>query len=211
MYVQNMCAMVVIDGMGARADRKVSRRRLHRLQMETTQPPDRGVPWHRQPLKALYLTYQFGALFLFCVPFWAIKFIWRSQRPSPTRSWLNSVVINVVRNVIRIGTHAGVLQSRRDVTELPSVEQVRRAAGSSCKAVWIEPIKTDEVWGDVKTLMVQNDVTPARVAAFWLGDGVGDGPVKRAEPDEKVLVHFHGGGYVVRRRVGRASFTTRLA
>jgi hypothetical protein len=145
--------------------------------MENTQSPERRIPWHRQPLKTLYLTFHLGALFLLRVPFWAIKFVLRSQRPSPTWSWLNSIVVVVVRNFIRICTNGGVLQSRRDVTEPPSAEQVRRMVGSACKAIWIEPAKVDNVWGDIRKLMVQNDVKPARVEAYWWGEGIGDWPV----------------------------------
>ena len=172
--------------------------------------PGRRIPWYRQPLKTLYLTFHLGTLFLLLVPFWGIKFVLRSRRPSPTRSWISSIIVNVVRSFLRICTNAGVLQSRGDVTELPSAKQVRRMVGSACKAIWVEPIRGGDVWGEVKEVMVQNNVKPARVAAYWWGDGIADGPVREAGHDEKVLVHFHGGGYVVRRlvRLGQRGLPT---
>lgn len=160
----------------------------------------RRVPWYRQPYKTFYVIYQFGFLFLLQLPVLCIKFILPSLRPSRNWNWLQSIFVIVIRRFVRIGTNAGVLQKKKDVTkvDMPSVRAVRRKCGSHCHAVFLDPLSEDDVVGEVKDLMVENDVHPAGVAIYWYGEDIADTPLEKAGANEKVVVHFHGGGYIVR-------------
>lgn len=101
---------------------------------------------------------------------------------------------------MRIGTNSGLVHSRTDVTkaDMPDECAVRKACGNACQAVWLEPISKDDVVGEVKELMIENGVHPVGVAVYWYGEAIGDAPVPKASPNEKLIVHFHGGGYIVR-------------
>lgn len=176
--------------------------RTPQLEQQATPPhlTERRLTRYRQPLKTLYLLSQFCFVLLFRLPLLCFRNVLRSQRPSPNWTWLQSISVTMIRVVVRIGTNAGAIQSRKDVTrqDMPSEKEVRKACGSSCKAVWVEPVDEDDIVGEVRNLMIANRVKPAGVAAYWYGDSIADAPIQKAAPNEKVLVQFHGGGYVVR-------------
>ncbi|KAF8320392.1 alpha/beta-hydrolase [Clavulina sp. PMI_390] len=153
------------------------------------------VPFYRQPWKTFYLISQLSFLFLIRVPFRCILFLLPVFRPSSKWTWLQSVFVPLIRDVVRIVTNAGVAQSRKDVhkADMPSP----RKCGKACQGVFLEPLVADDIVGEVKELMVHNDVHPAGVAIYWYGDGVGTHSITPATNDEKIVVHFHGGGYVM--------------
>jgi len=173
-----------------------------RLEQEATAAERKKprVPWYRQPYKTAYLTFQFGLLFFFIVPYLCFRYIIPSQRPNPSWTWLQSVILIVIRDVVRIGTNSGLLQAKKDVTKanMPSDRAVRRSCGSACQAVFLEPMSENDVVGEIKELMIKNDVHPAGVPVYWYGENIAEEPIQRAAVDEKLVVHFHGGGYVVR-------------
>lgn len=174
--------------------------------METTESRQRHIPWHRQPLKTVFLTLHLTTLVLVLVPWTTLKFIPRSKRPSPNWSLARSVQVYFLRNVIRIVTNAGTAQSRSDVTTLMDKSKLKMITGSSCKGVWLEPVPDDQVYGEVRERMIENGVKPQRVPAYLWGNGIaGWINVQPASQDEKIIVHFHGGGYVVRQNSTRPS------
>lgn len=158
------------------------------------------VPWYRQPYKTAYLTFQFSLLFFIIVPILCFRYMIPSQRPNPKWTWLQSVIVIIIRDAVRIGTNAGLLQVKKDVTktDMPSDKSVKRSCGSACQGVFLEPMSENDIVGEVKELMIKNEVHPAGVAVYWHGGNIAEEPIQRAAVDEKVVVHFHGGGYIVR-------------
>lgn len=169
-----------------------------RLEQQATAPDrrERRIPWYRQPFKTFYVLFQFSFLALVKLPYVSILYILPSQRPCRGWTWLQAIGVVLVRDGIRISMNCGLVQNKKDVRkeDLP----LREKLGKHCRAEWIEPVKEEDVVGEVREIMLQNEVHPQGLAAYWYGEGVGHGEaVHLAGEDEKVLVHFHGGGYVV--------------
>jgi acetyl esterase/lipase len=65
--------------------------------------------------------------------------------------------------------------------------------------VWIQPIESDLVLGDVKKWAVNVNVAPTRIPGYWLGrpGATSDIPSGASPaPGEKVVLALHGGAYV---------------
>ncbi|KAF8320377.1 alpha/beta-hydrolase [Clavulina sp. PMI_390] len=153
------------------------------------------VPVYRQPWKTFYLTFQFSFLFLILTPLRCVMFFLPALRPRPKWTWLQSTFVLLIHDLVPIATNAGIVQSRKDVrkVDMPSPKR----CGRNCQGVFLDPLVADDIVGEVKELMIHNDVRPAGVAIYWHGDGVGTRPIAPAADDEKIIVHFHGGGYVL--------------
>lgn len=164
---------------------------------ETNEPLGGYIPWHKQPLKTIYVTSQLIVLLGVYVPYWIVKFSIRSQRPSPKWSLLKSLSVFLLRNLLGIFFNAGVIQSKSDTSELLSGKKLKLVAGSECRAIWIDPVLEGDVWGEVKHWKELNGVTLKKVGAYLWGEDAESPSVRPAKKDEKIIVHFHGGGYVV--------------
>ncbi|KAH9929387.1 Alpha/Beta hydrolase protein [Fomitopsis serialis] len=60
-----------------------------------------------------------------------------------------------------------------------------------------EPISQEMIVGEVKELAELNGVKPVPFCGYWIKfKGAAGKPNQKAGPDEKVLMHLHGGGYI---------------
>ncbi|KAF8320391.1 alpha/beta-hydrolase [Clavulina sp. PMI_390] len=161
---------------------------------------------YRQPWKALYVTSQVGFLLLIRAPFLCCISLVPALRPNPKWNWKQAVTLPLARDIVHTVVHSGIAQSRKDAdrSDMPSPQ----AYSKDCLGVFVDPVIAGDIQGEVKELMIQNDVQPAGVAMYWYGGGgggvyseqVGDGvgtSVAPAGKDEKIVVHFHGGAYMM--------------
>ncbi|KAJ7489428.1 alpha/beta-hydrolase [Mycena latifolia] len=145
--------------------------------------------FHRQPQKSLFLL--LGALcILLRLPLWTARNLRPSWRPRKKWSLARSLFVEVVNAATEL-----MLQ-----TSLPAPESLERLALSADHTgfVWVEPTTPDLIAGDIQKFAQINRVAPALIGGFWYGvNGLDDSVRQRAAPQEKVIYHLHGGGFVM--------------
>ncbi|KAF8320369.1 hypothetical protein DL93DRAFT_1836035 [Clavulina sp. PMI_390] len=154
-------------------------------------------PWfrvYRQPWKTIYLASQLSYHHLVRKPFSAILFLIPALRPNPKWTWQQSRFVTLLGEFFHIATQAGLIHSRKDIRkeDMASAEK----CGKDCQGKFVDPVLEDDIVGEIREIMVKNEVHPAGVPAYWRGHGIGNSPISPAGEDERLVIHFHGGGYV---------------
>ncbi|KAG9316167.1 alpha/beta-hydrolase [Chiua virens] len=149
--------------------------------------------WHftfrQQPLKTLYIIYTLF-LVLSKLPYWTLISLPRAWRPRRNWSLGRSVTLSVLRTIVDMVYATGLFIG----------EDAEKSAKSADKLgfVWVEPLSPELIKGEIASLAAANKTVSVRVYGFWYGKDVGSGSHGgKARPNEKVLYHFHGGGYVM--------------
>ncbi|KDN44922.1 alpha/beta-hydrolase [Tilletiaria anomala UBC 951] len=201
------------DGLhGALSDFVSTRPDLRQLlNLRTIEFPKQGVGldsefaitapiWTKQPFKLAYMLYFGLSIGLFWLPVWALTSIPLSGRGHHSWCWRRAVTVKLFRRASTL-TYKTHLTFGRDL----SVE-VPHSATRFGKFTWIDPVREDQVRGDVRRTMLEQGLRPARVAGFWYGDNAPEDPAAtahssesrrfvfpKARQGEKVLYHCHGG------------------
>jgi hypothetical protein len=151
--------------------------------------------FHYQPFKFLYLLYFFTSLFFLKVPFWFIYYSRPANRPRHSWTTTRTVIIQFFRATIILPSKAGVIYKRDLTKEVPQ----SALKGFNARFAWIEGLQEAELVGEVKDLAEQTGVQPVRIPGYWtLKKGIGWLPEhEKAGENEQVVLHLHGGGYVV--------------
>ncbi|KAH9474642.1 Esterase LipU [Psilocybe cubensis] len=149
--------------------------------------------YRNQPWKALYLATR-TAVLLFQLPFYAIIYIYPGARPRRTWSIGRSLVIFAFRAFIDVlyNTSPTLIGSVRPVEQMTQKE-IEEAVEYGF--VWVDGAP-EFVTGEIKDAALLNEVSPARISGYWYGKRDPYGKAgQRALPNEKVIYHFHGGGF----------------
>ncbi|KAG0702258.1 alpha/beta-hydrolase [Suillus ampliporus] len=145
--------------------------------------------YRTQPWKTLYLTYTVLSVVFVRLPFWFIISAVPSYRPR--RSW------NMTRTIAAWGLQVfttGLFALGAFDRANPEEETKNAALG----LVWVDGVPADFIRGDIASLAKANNVGPVRIHGYWHGKRDTAGNVgQRAYPGEKLLLIFHGGGYVM--------------
>ncbi|PPQ77958.1 hypothetical protein CVT25_015433 [Psilocybe cyanescens] len=150
--------------------------------------------FRNQPWKALYLATSTVTLFL-QLPIYAVIYVLPGARPRRSWSIGRSLAIFAFRSLINVLYNIsptlmdGVLPA-----EGMTPKQLSEA--ETYGFVWVDGAP-EFVTGEIKDTALLNEVTPARTSGYWYGkrdpsDKVG----QKASPNERVIYHFHGGGFV---------------
>lgn len=142
-----------------------------------------------QPLKTFYVLYFVVSTLVVRLPYWMLTSALPSMRPRRSWSFGRALLVRALK--------AGVMmQFDIGVSAGPDPEKQSRSA-SKLGFVWVEPVPSDFVVGDVAAAARTNDVRPARVPGYWFGErDASGGHGQRAAPGERVLYALHGGGYI---------------
>ncbi|KAJ3547208.1 hypothetical protein NMY22_g1741 [Coprinellus aureogranulatus] len=147
--------------------------------------------FRHQPLKGLYLVYQFVSTLFIRLPFWILSNTPRSLRPRPSWPVGRGVVVKLVRHVMTIQNQTGPWAVAPDYRTL--------TLGEGVNGIWIEPAhETEILTGDIARLARIADVSPTRLPGYWQHKKkttdieVGSG----FQLGEKVLYNLHGGAYI---------------
>ncbi|EMD35344.1 hypothetical protein CERSUDRAFT_116141 [Gelatoporia subvermispora B] len=146
--------------------------------------------FRRQPFKAIYKT--FNVLYLLVsVPVWALIAVVPAWRPR--RSW--SVGRTLMVKFIR--AYIGLMFN---TTLPPSPPPAIIAASPSAQEMgfaWVDPAP-DLVTGEIRDVAEINGVKPEKSSGYWYGPRGPDGaPGQTASKGEKVILHMHGGAFVM--------------
>ncbi len=160
------------------------------------------IPWHRQPFKTLYVTYLITFLVLIKLPWWALYFVPINNRPSPTWSWGICMKTRLLRSIFPFLIRGGLITSVHvSPDDLPpmSNDEIGKM-GFNCRSVLIPSVNDEDLHGEIKKWKERNEVTTVAVPGYWWGDQERSAPSLGDYPPvsgEKVIIHFHGGAYVV--------------
>ncbi|KAL5492821.1 hypothetical protein ACEPAI_4269 [Sanghuangporus weigelae] len=68
---------------------------------------------------------------------------------------------------------------------------------ASLEFVWVSHLPADLISNEIGEMMKTQGVEAQKTFAYWYQrEGVKSSKVRRADPNEKIILHFHGGGYV---------------
>ncbi|KAH8828093.1 endoplasmic reticulum protein [Flagelloscypha sp. PMI_526] len=144
----------------------------------------------KQPLKTLYLIYQVLTTVFVRVPIWTLiaTLPWTRQRKSWTMK--REVMVKIVRHLLSVvGPQVGRVGNPPDHTRL--------VLGKGVSGLWVGPVPRHLIQADIATLAEAANVEPIRVPAYWFhNQGSGFVAKEMAQPGEKILLFFHGGGYI---------------
>ncbi|KAJ7287438.1 Alpha/Beta hydrolase protein [Mycena rebaudengoi] len=145
------------------------------------------APFRHQPFKAVYLIYQLVNTFV-RLPFWALAALPRSARPRKSWSWKRTMSVRLMQHLQSISTMVGPL----DV----SPSYLALVPGDGFHGVWVEPVSSDLVVGQLKVYAAVSDVAPVRLPGYWLhSPGSTIDLAAPLMPGEKVVYALHGGAY----------------
>ena len=150
---------------------------------------------HRQPFKAIYLLYFLAAMGV-QLPCWIIYYSWLPNRPR--RSWTlqRTISVRILRELTRLPLKLGVLDGRDLSVEVPQKE----LESLNARFVWIPELEKEDIVGMVAEHATRAGVKSIVIPAYWfLKEGVKWSPAyDKARKDEKVMLYFHGGAFIVR-------------
>ncbi|KAK7053375.1 hypothetical protein VNI00_004001 [Paramarasmius palmivorus] len=146
-------------------------------------------PYHRQPLKGLYLTYQFFSTVFIRLPVWVVLSIPRSLRPRSSWDFKRALLTRLIRHMGAVSEKTGPL--------IKSPNHLAIVPGDGVLGVWIEPA-TNYITGDLKLWSQVANVHPIRIPGYWLHkEGSTIDVAAPPMPGEKVVLSLHGGGYII--------------
>ncbi|KAI5118201.1 hypothetical protein M0805_005555 [Coniferiporia weirii] len=148
-----------------------------------------GLSVQTQPLKGIYVSSSLLSLYLLRIPLWTLRNALPAWRPR--RSWPLSrcIRVNLARYLNALAARVGGLG------HTPSHRALE--LGKGVQGVYVDPVPSALVTGELKTWADVASVEPVRVPGYWQ-HASGTDIVMGAQPaeGEKVPYHFHGGGYV---------------
>jgi len=149
----------------------------------------------RQPFKATYLL-GFIVVTVLQLPCWLIYYSWRPNRPRKGWTLRRTIAVRIVRKITQLTPKFGVLDGRDLSLEVPQKE----LESLNARFVWIPELEKDDIVGMVAEHAARAGVRSIAIPAYWiLEEGIKWSPMyERAQKDERVVLYFHGGAFVVR-------------
>lgn len=151
--------------------------------------------YREQPWRKIRIFSKF-TLLLLKLPFYAFLFVIPAARPRRNWSIRRSLNVLAARNFIDTLYDIDPAMNNRTPIEPTTEEEVARE--ESYGFVWVEPAPNKLISEDIREVAKLNKVTPTKISGYWYGrrDTFGKAGQK-ASANERVIYHFHGGGFVV--------------
>jgi hypothetical protein len=150
----------------------------------------------RNPLRVLFILGYLITIPLIRLPFWLVYYSWRPNRPR--KSWTLHRTINaqILRRFTKLSMKMGLVDGRDPLLEVPQEE----LEPLNARFVWIPELGEEYIVGVIAAHADQARVKSIAVPAYWmLKEGTKWSPeYDKAGEGEKVILYFHGGGFVVR-------------
>ena len=151
---------------------------------------------HRQPFKAIYFLAFLVVIPFIRLPCWLIYHSWRPNRPRRTWTLRRTVGTRMIRKFTQLPLKIGLL-TNLDL----SLEALPKGLGLfNARYVWVPELGKEDIVGMVGERAARAGVESIAIPAYWiLKNGIKWSPeYEKAREDEKVLLYFHGGAFVVR-------------
>ncbi|KAI0057984.1 alpha/beta-hydrolase [Artomyces pyxidatus] len=144
--------------------------------------------FRNQPIKGLYLLYEFIVTAFIRLPFWALYNIPTSARPRQSWTWKRAVLVRSLDRFNVITHRTGQLTK--------SADHLTIAQGLDIKHVWVAPTP-NLINAELKGRAEEVDVQPISVPGYWMDKKDRDTDIGApSQPGEKVVYSLHGGGYI---------------
>ena len=154
------------------------------------------IRFPRNPLRVIFILCYLITIPFIRLPFWLIYYSWRSNRPR--KSWTLGRTINaqILRRFTKLTMKYGVVDGYDLSLEVPQEELELLNA----RFVWIPELGEEDIVGVVAEHANRTGVKSIPIPAYWmLKEGTKWSPeYDKAGEGEKVMLYFHGGGFVVR-------------
>ncbi|KZT03149.1 alpha/beta-hydrolase [Laetiporus sulphureus 93-53] len=150
--------------------------------------------FRHEPLKSLYKLYAYVATICVRLPYANITSRIQALRPRRTWSARRAYILPLLRARIEDWFATGLpLSPGHDPEEI-----VASGQADALGFVWVPAIDPGLIVGEVSEMAELNGVKPKKTHGYWLKSqkvtGKGD---YKADEGEKVVMYFHGGGYVM--------------
>ncbi|CUA70311.1 hypothetical protein RSOLAG22IIIB_00666 [Rhizoctonia solani] len=142
---------------------------------------------HVQPFGFLYLLYK-RIILLLKVPFRAVLYLVGVNKLRPSWTLKKVLLVNAIREILDAPSRTGVTGGR---------DHTKHVAAKDCqdaRFIWVDGIAPELIVGEIQRLAQACGVQPVRIPAY--GFGKWDSEKDMARDGERVVLNFHGGGYV---------------
>ncbi|KAL5484805.1 hypothetical protein ACEPAI_7447 [Sanghuangporus weigelae] len=141
-----------------------------------------------QPFKSVYVGSALIGLLFVRIPSWALRNLLPSWRPRKSWTIGRCIQVNLTRYLMGLGNAVGGLGHN------PTAKALE--IGKGVNGVWIDAVP-ELITGDVKKWAEIAGVESVNIPGYWQNKAgeeitMGEAP----KPSEKVLLAFHGGGYM---------------
>ena len=150
--------------------------------------------FHRQPFKAIYLL-GFLVTTSLRIPYWLIYYSWQPNRPRKSWTFRRTINVQILRKVAQLPLKLGVHDGRNLSLEVPQEE----LESLNARFVWVPELEKEDIVGMVAEHAARAGIKSIAIPAYWiLKEGIKWSSVyDKAQKDEKVMLYFHGGAFVV--------------
>ena len=148
-----------------------------------------------QPLKLVHLFGLFLTIPFIQLPWWLVYYSWRPNRPRKSWTLRRTIVVRATRRAVQLAFRFGVRENYDPSLDAPQEEL------EPFNARFVRIPKLDEdIVGVVAEHAARTGAESIAVPAYWiLKKGTHWSPAyENAQEDEKVMLYFHGGAFVVR-------------
>ena len=130
------------------------------------------------------------------LPYWLIYYSWRPNRPRRNWTLQRTICARMFRRFTRLPTTAGLLTNRDLSLAVPQ----KKLRWYNSRFVWVPELEKEGIVGMVAEHATRAGVKSIAIPAYWiLKDGAEWSPeYEKAREDEKVVLYFHGGAFIVR-------------
>ena len=148
-----------------------------------------------QPLKLIHLFALFLTIPFIRLPWWLVYYSWRPNRPRKSWTLRRTIIVRAARRVFQLTFKFGVREDCDPSLDVPQ----EKLEPFNARFVRIPKLDEDIV-GVVAEHATRTGVESIVVPAYWiLKKGTNWSPAhEKAQNDEKVMLYFHGGAFVVR-------------
>ncbi|KAG8704085.1 hypothetical protein FRC08_002454 [Ceratobasidium sp. 394] len=144
-----------------------------------------------EPFKTLFILHKL-AVILVKLPIWVAFYVRHSNRPRASWSLTKAVLIKALRNMPELAMRSGRFNGR-DVTKEVALKDCR-----GTRFIWLEAVPLNLIIGQLKQFAQVAGVESVRIPAYGFGQWEsGSTNVRLAGDSEKIVMHLHGGAYVM--------------
>ena len=149
----------------------------------------------RQPSKIIHLLGLIVTTLFIRLPWWIIYYSWRPNRPRKSWTLRRTVMVQLLRQITKLPMKFGIVDKRDLSLEVPQKE----LEAIHARFVWIPELDKEDIVGMVAEHADRAGVKSIAIPGYWvLKEGSKwSSEHDKARKDEKVMLYFHGGAFVV--------------
>ena len=159
----------------------------------------------RKPSKVIFLIGFLAITFFVRLPWWFIYYSWRPNRPRKSWTLRRTIQVQILRQITKLSMKFGLVSGRNLSLEV-SQEELEPL---NARFVWV-PELGEDLGGVVAEHAARVGAKSIAIPAYWILKEGSKWSPEHEKPlkDEKVILYFHGGAFVVSFCLFRPHFRT---